>query len=150
MMTLPPAVLQSLAAIVEEQHVLTGDALVGLRGLDELHTLARQALGEVPGLVSAELARWLPLARTDAERALFARIRAAFDPSGTLNTNVLPRLSSRRRGGRNDSIAALSGPFLLWLWKGLTRASASLPAVRLPAACIRGGARRTGSTRRSG
>ena len=26
-----------------------------------------------------------------AERALFARIRSAFDPAGTLNPNVLPR-----------------------------------------------------------
>jgi hypothetical protein len=37
-------------------------------------------------------APWLPLARTDAERALFARIRSALDPSATLNPNVLPRL----------------------------------------------------------
>jgi len=36
-------------------------------------------------------APWLPLARTDAERALFARIRSALDPSATLNPNVLPR-----------------------------------------------------------
>jgi FAD/FMN-containing dehydrogenase len=34
-------------------------------------------------------------ARTDAERALFARIRSALDPSATLNPNVLPRLSGR-------------------------------------------------------
>jgi len=31
-----------------------------------------------------------------AERALFARIRSALDPAGTLNPNVLPRLSGRR------------------------------------------------------
>jgi len=42
--------------------------------------------------IGALKAQWLPLARTAAERALFARIRAAFDPSGTLNPNVLPRL----------------------------------------------------------
>jgi FAD/FMN-containing dehydrogenase len=36
-------------------------------------------------------APWLPLARTDAERALFARIRSALDPSATLNPNILPR-----------------------------------------------------------
>jgi FAD/FMN-containing dehydrogenase len=41
--------------------------------------------------IGALKAQWLPLARTDAERALFARIRTAFDPSGTLNPNVLPR-----------------------------------------------------------
>jgi FAD/FMN-containing dehydrogenase len=35
--------------------------------------------------------RWLPLARSAAERALFARIRAAFDPAGILNPHVLPR-----------------------------------------------------------
>jgi FAD/FMN-containing dehydrogenase len=43
--------------------------------------------------IGALKARWLPLARTDAERGLFARIRSAFDPAGTLNPNVLPRLS---------------------------------------------------------
>ncbi len=49
------------------------------------------------GSISAEhgigtlKARWLPLARSAAERALFARIRAAFDPAGTLNPQVLPR-----------------------------------------------------------
>ena len=41
--------------------------------------------------IGALKAQWLPLARPDAERALFARIRSAFDPSGTLNPNVLPR-----------------------------------------------------------
>jgi len=29
--------------------------------------------------------------RSDAERALFARLRAAFDPAGILNPYVLPR-----------------------------------------------------------
>ena len=49
------------------------------------------------GSISAEhgigrlKARWLPLARSAAERALFARLRAAFDPAGTLNPHVLPR-----------------------------------------------------------
>jgi FAD/FMN-containing dehydrogenase len=43
--------------------------------------------------IGALKAPWLPLARTDAERGLFARIRSAFDPSATLNPNVLPRLS---------------------------------------------------------
>jgi FAD/FMN-containing dehydrogenase len=40
--------------------------------------------------IGALKARWLPLARSDAERALFARIRAAFDPAGILNPQVLP------------------------------------------------------------
>jgi FAD/FMN-containing dehydrogenase len=43
--------------------------------------------------IGALKARWLGLARTDAERALFARIRTALDPAGTLNPYVLPRLS---------------------------------------------------------
>jgi FAD/FMN-containing dehydrogenase len=41
--------------------------------------------------IGALKAPWLALARTPAERALFTRIRAAFDPSGTLNPHVLPR-----------------------------------------------------------
>jgi FAD/FMN-containing dehydrogenase len=35
--------------------------------------------------------RWLELARSRAERDLFARIRSAFDPAGTLNPGILPR-----------------------------------------------------------
>jgi FAD/FMN-containing dehydrogenase len=42
--------------------------------------------------IGALKARWLPLVRSDAERTLFARIRAAFDPAGILNPHVLPRL----------------------------------------------------------
>jgi len=41
--------------------------------------------------VGALKARWLPLVRSEAERALFARIRSAFDPDGILNPHVLPR-----------------------------------------------------------
>jgi FAD/FMN-containing dehydrogenase len=41
--------------------------------------------------IGALKARWLHLARTEAERALFARIRSAFDPAAILNPNVLPR-----------------------------------------------------------
>ena len=41
--------------------------------------------------IGALKARWLPLARTDAERALFARIRSALYPAATLNPNILPR-----------------------------------------------------------
>jgi FAD/FMN-containing dehydrogenase len=41
--------------------------------------------------IGALKARWLPLVRSDAERALFARLRAAFDPAGILNPHVLPR-----------------------------------------------------------
>jgi FAD/FMN-containing dehydrogenase len=42
--------------------------------------------------IGALKAQWLELARTPAERRLFARIRAALDPAGTLNPHVLPRL----------------------------------------------------------
>jgi FAD/FMN-containing dehydrogenase len=41
--------------------------------------------------IGALKARWLPLVRSDAERALFARLRAAFDPAGILNPYVPPR-----------------------------------------------------------
>jgi FAD/FMN-containing dehydrogenase len=41
--------------------------------------------------IGALKARWLPLARAGAERALFARIRTAFDPAGILNPHILPR-----------------------------------------------------------
>jgi FAD/FMN-containing dehydrogenase len=41
--------------------------------------------------IGALKARWLPLVRSDAERALFARIRSALDPRGILNPHVLPR-----------------------------------------------------------
>jgi FAD/FMN-containing dehydrogenase len=41
--------------------------------------------------IGALKARWLPLVRSGAERALFARIRATFDPAGILNPHVLPR-----------------------------------------------------------
>jgi FAD/FMN-containing dehydrogenase len=41
--------------------------------------------------IGALKARWLPLIRSAPERALFARIRAAFDPAGILNPHVLPR-----------------------------------------------------------
>jgi FAD/FMN-containing dehydrogenase len=41
--------------------------------------------------IGALKARWLPLARSAAERELFARIRHAIDPAGILNPHVLPR-----------------------------------------------------------
>jgi FAD/FMN-containing dehydrogenase len=54
-------------------------------------------VAELGGSISAEhgigalKARWLPLSRSPAELALFARIRRAFDPAGILNPHVLPR-----------------------------------------------------------
>ena len=41
--------------------------------------------------IGALKAPWLHLARSAAERTLFARIRGAFDPAGILNPHVLPR-----------------------------------------------------------
>ena len=54
-------------------------------------------VAELGGSISAEhgigvlKGRWLGLARSAAERDLFARIRQAFDPAGTLNPGILPR-----------------------------------------------------------
>ena len=42
--------------------------------------------------IGALKAPWLHLARGEAERGLFTRIRRALDPTGTLNPHVLPRL----------------------------------------------------------
>ncbi|HEU5353699.1 MAG TPA: FAD-linked oxidase C-terminal domain-containing protein, partial [Actinocrinis sp.] len=51
--------------------------------------------------IGALKAPWLHLARGEAERGLFTRIRRALDPTGTLNPHVLPRLSCQlKRGGR--------------------------------------------------
>ena len=41
--------------------------------------------------IGALRAPWLRLARSPAELDLFARIRSAFDPGGTLNPHILPR-----------------------------------------------------------
>jgi FAD/FMN-containing dehydrogenase len=41
--------------------------------------------------IGALKSRWLGLVRSESERALCARIRAALDPFGTLNPHVLPR-----------------------------------------------------------
>jgi hypothetical protein len=45
----------------------------------------------------------------DAERALFARIRSALDPSAPLNPNVLPRLSGRCSSDDSTRAAAPAG-----------------------------------------
>jgi len=89
-----------------------GPHRIGSRNADSMRT-ALQATGagadgrhedavfsfvaSLGGSISAEhgigalKARWLPLVRSEAERALFARVRAAFDPAGILNPHVLPR-----------------------------------------------------------
>ena len=91
------------AEVITFGHVADGNVHVNIvpaAPADGRHENAVFSLvASLGGSISAEhgigalKARWLPLARTDAERALFARIRSAFDPSATLNPNVLPRLS---------------------------------------------------------
>jgi FAD/FMN-containing dehydrogenase len=89
------------ARVITYGHVADGNLHVNLvpaAAADGRHEDAVFGLvAELGGSISAEhgigvlKARWLPLARSEAERALFARIRAAFDPAGILNPHVLPR-----------------------------------------------------------
>ena len=89
------------AVVITFGHVADGNVHVNIvpaAPADGRHENAVFSLvASLGGSISAEhgigalKARWLPLARTDAERALFARIRSAFDPSATLNPNILPR-----------------------------------------------------------
>ncbi len=90
------------AAVITFGHVADGNLHVNIvpaQAADGRHEDALLSfVASLGGSISAEhgigalKAPWLRLARTDAERALFARIRSAFDPSGTLNPNVFPRL----------------------------------------------------------
>jgi FAD/FMN-containing dehydrogenase len=89
------------ARVITFGHVADGNVHVNIvpdapadgRHEDAVFTFVA-ALG---GSISAEhgigalKAPWLHLARTEAERALFARIRRALDPTATLNPHVLPR-----------------------------------------------------------
>jgi FAD/FMN-containing dehydrogenase len=89
------------AAVIVYGHVADGNLHVNLvpaAPADGRHEDAVLGLvAALGGSISAEhgigtlKARWLHLARDGAERALFARIRAAFDPAGTLNPHILPR-----------------------------------------------------------
>jgi FAD/FMN-containing dehydrogenase len=79
-------------------NVVPGADGAGTAGGDGRHEDAVFSfVASLGGSISAEhgigalKARWLPLVRSDAERALFARLRAAFDPAGILNPHVLPR-----------------------------------------------------------
>jgi FAD/FMN-containing dehydrogenase len=93
------------AEVVTFGHVADGNVHVNIvpaQTADGRHENAVFSfVASLGGSISAEhgigalKAPWLPLARTDAERALFARIRFALDPSATLNPNVLPRLPGR-------------------------------------------------------
>jgi FAD/FMN-containing dehydrogenase len=89
------------AEVITFGHVADGNVHVNIvpaAAADGRHENAVFSLvASLGGSISAEhgigalKAPWLPLARTDAERALFARIRSALDPTATLNPNVLPR-----------------------------------------------------------
>ena len=60
------------------------DAVFGLVASLDGSISAEHGIGVLKG-------RWLDLARSRAEQELFARIRTAFDPAGTLNPGILPR-----------------------------------------------------------
>jgi FAD/FMN-containing dehydrogenase len=89
------------ATVIIYGHVADGNIQVNVVPGGEADGRHEQAVfelvAELGGSISAEhgigalKARWLPLARTGAEQALFARVRAAFDPAGILNPHVLPR-----------------------------------------------------------
>jgi FAD/FMN-containing dehydrogenase len=89
------------ALVIAYGHVADGNVQVNVVPAAEPDGRHQRAVFEfvasLGGSISAEhgigalKARWLPLARTGAERALYARIRAAFDPAGILNPHVLPR-----------------------------------------------------------
>ncbi len=97
------------ATVITFGHVADGNAhinIVPAHSADGRHENAVFSfVASLGGSISAEhgigalKARWLDLARTAAERSLFARIRAALDPSGTLNPHVLPRLRPRIGSG---------------------------------------------------
>jgi FAD/FMN-containing dehydrogenase len=89
------------ATVIIYGHVADGNVHVNIvpaEAADGRHEDAVFGLvAELGGSISAEhgigvlKGRWLDLARSPAEQALFARIRAAFDPAGTLNPGILPR-----------------------------------------------------------
>jgi FAD/FMN-containing dehydrogenase len=121
-----PGVVAGAAAVVTDVdpgaeaitfgHVADGNVHVNIvpaATADSRHENAVFSLvASLGGSISAEhgigalKAPWLPLARTNAERALFARIRSALDPSATLNPNVLPRLSGRRASWHLQQVPA--------------------------------------------
>ena len=92
------------ARVITFGHVADGNAHINIvpgpdtpadgRHEDAVFTLVASLGGSISAEhgIGALKARWLDLARTPAEQALFARIRHALDPAGTLNPNVLPRI----------------------------------------------------------
>jgi FAD/FMN-containing dehydrogenase len=91
------------ARVITFGHVADGNVHVNVvpagpadgRHEDALFTFVASLGGSISAEhgVGALKGPWLGLARTAAERTLFARIRGALDPSGTLNPHVLPRLT---------------------------------------------------------
>ena len=92
------------ARVITFGHVADGNAHVNIvpgsdtpadgRHEDAVFSLVASLGGSISAEhgIGALKARWLELARTPAEQALFARIRHALDPAGTLNPYVLPRI----------------------------------------------------------
>ncbi len=92
------------ARVITFGHVADGNAHINIvpgpdtpadgRHEDAVFSLVASLGGSISAEhgIGALKARWLDLARTPAEQALFARIRHALDPSGTLNPHVLPRI----------------------------------------------------------
>jgi FAD/FMN-containing dehydrogenase len=89
------------ATVITFGHVADGNVHVNIvpaepadgRHEDAVFTFVASLGGSISAEhgIGALKAQWLGLARTAAERSLFARIRAALDPTGTLNPHVLPR-----------------------------------------------------------
>jgi FAD/FMN-containing dehydrogenase len=95
------AAVDADALVVTFGHVADGNVhinIVPAGAADGRHENAVLCfVAELGGSISAEhgigalRAPWLSLARSRAEQDLFARIRSAFDPAGTLNPHILPR-----------------------------------------------------------
>jgi FAD/FMN-containing dehydrogenase len=93
--------VDSGAKVITYGHVADGNVHVNIvpaAAADGRHENAVFSfVASLGGSISAEhgigalKARWLPLARSESELALFAKIRSAFDSSGTLNPHILPR-----------------------------------------------------------
>jgi FAD/FMN-containing dehydrogenase len=89
------------ASVVTFGHVADGNVHVNIvpdAPADGRHEdVLLSFVADLGGSISAEhgigalKANWLGLARTEAERELFKRIRTALDPAGILNPHVLPR-----------------------------------------------------------
>ncbi len=93
--------VDSGAKVITYGHVADGNVHVNIvpaAAADGRHENAVFSfVASLGGSISAEhgigalKARWLPLARSESELALFAKIRSALDPAGTLNPHIFPR-----------------------------------------------------------